>query len=64
VSSPPDAEPRCTACLNPVAPEDAKCANCGLQHPTRVLARGGLWVVALVLCGVWAIAFLVVAGAR
>ena len=60
----PDAEVRCTACLSPVTPEDSTCPNCGLQHPTRVLARGGLWVVALVLCGVWALAFLIVAGAR
>jgi hypothetical protein len=59
----PEVELRCTACLTPVAPDDAKCPNCGLKHPTRVLARGGLWVVALGLCGLWALAFLVVAGA-
>jgi hypothetical protein len=64
VSSPPGAEARCTACLTEVGPDEASCPNCGLRHPTQVLARSGLWVVALGLLILWGLTFLIVAGAR
>jgi hypothetical protein len=63
MSTPSGRELHCTACLSPVTAESATCPNCGIQHPSQVLARGGLWVVALVLCVIWAAAFLIVAGA-
>jgi hypothetical protein len=63
VNGAPGGEPRCTACATPVARDAPSCPNCGLRHPTQVLARGGLWIVAAVLCVLWGAAFLVVAGA-
>ena len=41
------AEPRCTVCGTAVAEDVPRCPNCGLSHPARVLAPGGLWGVAL-----------------
>jgi hypothetical protein len=55
---------RCTACLTEVGRDDESCPNCGLRHPTQVLARGGLWVVALALAGLWGITLLVVSAAQ
>ena len=45
----PLAAPRCTVCGTAVANDEPRCPNCGLSHPARVLARGGLWGVALLL---------------
>jgi hypothetical protein len=64
VSADPIAEPRCTVCHTSVAPSAARCPNCGLSHPTRVLARGGLWLVAVALLAGWLLTFAVVASAR
>ena len=63
MTTPAGGELRCTACLSPVTAEEATCPSCGVRHPSQVLARSGLWAVALALCLVWAIAFLIVAGA-
>jgi hypothetical protein len=62
--SPPGAGLRCTACATPVPRDAPACPNCGLRHPTRVLARGGLWIVAAGLCAIWALTLLIVAGTR
>ena len=58
------AEPRCTVCGTTVAEDEPRCPNCGLSHPARVLARGGLWAVALVLTLAWLCSLAIVAGAR
>jgi hypothetical protein len=68
-AAPPDLAPpglglRCTACATPVERDAATCPSCGLRHPTRVLARGGLWIVAAGLCVIWALTFVIVAGTR
>ncbi len=60
----PVAEPRCTVCGTAVAEDEPRCPNCGLSHPARVLARGGLWGVALVLTLAWLCSLAIVAGAR
>jgi hypothetical protein len=60
----PPGEPRCTVCHTLVPDTAARCPNCGLSHPTRVLARGGLWLVAGVLLAGWLLTFAVVATAR
>ena len=63
MSTPTGGELHCTACLSPVTAEEATCPSCGVRHPSQVLARSGLWLVALVLCVIWAVAFVIVAGA-
>jgi hypothetical protein len=60
----PLAEPHCNVCATPVTRDMARCPNCGLSHPTRVLARGGLWAVALALVVAWLLAFAIVATSR
>jgi hypothetical protein len=60
----PVTEPHCTVCATPVTRAMARCPNCGLAHPTRVLARGGLWAVALALLLAWLLAFAIVATSR
>jgi predicted nucleic acid-binding Zn ribbon protein len=64
MSAEPLAESRCNVCGTPVTRDMARCPNCGLSHPTRVLARGGLWAAALVLLVAWLVALAIVAGAR
>jgi hypothetical protein len=64
MSAEPLGELRCTVCQTPVERSTARCPNCGLSHPTRVLARGGLWLVAGVLVAGWLLAFAVVASVR
>jgi uncharacterized OB-fold protein len=58
------AESRCNVCGTSVTHDMVRCPNCGLSHPTRVLARGGLWAAALVLLAAWLIALAIVASAR
>ena len=60
----PNGAPRCTVCGTPVAATAARCPQCGLSHPARVLARGGLWAVALLIVVCWAAALAIIAGAR
>jgi hypothetical protein len=62
--APTPPETRCTVCRTPVARDVPRCPSCGLRHPTRVIERGGLWAVALVLFLVWLLALALVAGAR
>jgi hypothetical protein len=63
VNAEPLAEPRCTVCGTVVA-DEPRCPTCGLSHPARVLARGGLWGVALAITLAWLLALAIVAGAR
>ena len=64
----PLSEPKCTVCGTPVTLETTRCPSCGLSRPAatghRVLARGWVWALALVLIVGWAVALFVVAGAR
>jgi hypothetical protein len=58
------AESACTVCRTPVERHAARCPNCGLSHPTRVLARGGLWLVTFAILVVWAATLATVLNAR
>jgi hypothetical protein len=60
----PLTELHCNVCATPVTRAMARCPNCGLSHPTRVLARGGLWAVGLALLLAWLLAFAIVATSR
>jgi hypothetical protein len=63
-TAPPVAEVPCTRCGTLVRQDAAKCPSCRLRHPTRMLARAGLWGVGLVLMVVWIVTLLVVGSAR
>ena len=64
----PVPEPRCTVCATPVALDARRCPSCGLSRPAatghRVLTRGAVWTLAVVLLVVWVVALAVVASAR
>jgi hypothetical protein len=60
----PLTELHCNVCATLVTREMARCPNCGLSHPTRVLARGGLWAVGLGLLLAWLLTLAIVAMSR
>jgi transposase len=57
-------ETRCTGCGTVVVPDAPRCPACGIGHPTRVLARAGIWAVGFTLLVAWVLTLLFVASAR
>ena len=60
----PLTEAHCTVCGAAVTTHAARCPNCGISHPARVLARGGLWATTFVIVVAWVVALAVIANAR
>jgi hypothetical protein len=58
----------CAVCATPVAPDAARCPNCGLTRPaargSSVLGRQGLWALAAMLLVLYVAVLLVMATAR
>jgi hypothetical protein len=68
VTAQPQPEILCEVCGTVVSVVDARCPSCGLTRPaargSQVLGRDGLWMLAALLVGVYAVVLLVVAAAR
>ena len=60
--------PRCTVCGTEVGTDTKRCPSCGLARPAarghEVLGRSGLWLLAGLLLGLYAVVLLIVAAAR
>jgi hypothetical protein len=63
-----DAPLTCNVCGTVVAPDTARCPECGLARPaargSKVLGRQGLWLLGGAMLAVYLVVLLIVAAAR